>query len=378
MNRPLVMFGEDWGGLPSSTQHLAKHFAQDRPVLWVNSLGLRRPRLQAHDMRRAIGKVRAMASGQSSPSSSANPPLPAGLHVLNPRAIPWPGNPVTREINRRVLGEQLRRKLRDLGWQAPILWTSLPTAVEVVGELGEALVVYYCCDDFGSLAGVDHAAVSALESELMERSDIVFATSPSLEEKFGATRPVLLSHGVDLELFSQKQARPADLPDGQTLLFYGSISEWIDVDLIAELAGRRPDWTFVMIGAVTAAIEALLPRPNVRFLGPKRHAELPGYAQHADAVWLPFRDTPQIQACNPLKLREYLATGTPVLATPFPALMPYRHHVAIGQSAEEFASLLDGLDTTSDAVSARQSSVAGETWSARAAEALSAMDAALT
>ncbi len=46
----IVVFGEDFGGLPSSTQHIVKRLATSHRILWVNSIGLRQPRLTAKDM----------------------------------------------------------------------------------------------------------------------------------------------------------------------------------------------------------------------------------------------------------------------------------------------------------------------------------------
>ena len=57
--RDLIVFGEDWGGHPSSTQHIVSHLAADRRVLWVNSLGLRRPRLSWRDLSRAGAKLKS-------------------------------------------------------------------------------------------------------------------------------------------------------------------------------------------------------------------------------------------------------------------------------------------------------------------------------
>jgi hypothetical protein len=53
----LIMFGEDWGALPSSTQHFAHELVADRKILWVNSIGLRRPRLNRHDLLRLARKL---------------------------------------------------------------------------------------------------------------------------------------------------------------------------------------------------------------------------------------------------------------------------------------------------------------------------------
>ncbi|MBT0320910.1 glycosyltransferase family 1 protein, partial [Vibrio campbellii] len=64
---------------------------------------------------------------------------------------------------------------------------------------------------------------------------------------------------------------------------------------------------------------------------------------HWDASWLPFVDNAQIQACNPLKLLEYLATGTPVISTPFPALKPYQHMLHVVTDVEDVCASLNHL-----------------------------------
>lgn len=383
MTAPLVMFGEDWGGLPSSTQHLAKRFAKSRPVIWVNSIGLRRPRLDRRDMARAWRKLSRMTPS-SNLSTSANgaigghgatdPNLPENLTVVHPRAVPWPGNPLARFANRRILGRQIRDALRARGLAEPVLWTSLPTAVDLVGALRERAVVYYCCDDFESLAGVDHGPVGRLERELVGHADLVLTTSDHLARKLSPTRHESLPHGVDADLFGTPAPRPADLPEGPVALFYGSLSSWLNVDLISRLARSRADWRIVLVGREEVDLGALRAVPNVRFLGPRAHHALPGYVQHSDAAILPFRDIPQIRACNPLKLREYLASGTPVISTRFPAAEAYGDVVTIADDADAFARALDAVDRSPSARAVRRARVAAETWEARASAALAHID----
>jgi len=370
MARPLVMFGEDWGGLPSSTQHLARRFAEDRPVIWVNSIGLRRPRLTLKDAGRVLNKLRRMIAPRVAPVHAV--PVPAGMTVVHPRAVSWPGSALAAVMNRVLLGRQIRKALADRGLERPILWTSLPSAVDVAGALGAAGLVYYCCDDFEGLEGVDHGPVGRMERRLVARADLVFTTSDHLARKLSAGNHVSLPHGADTDHFMTPAPRPADLPTGKTALFYGSLSGWIDTGLLAELARTRPDWNLVLIGAVQTDVSELQTLDNVHLLGPRAHAELPGYVQHADAALLPFRDTPQIRACNPLKLREYLASGTPVVSTDFPALAPYRAAIQVAEGADGFSTALDSLDPK--AAGRRQSLVRGETWEARADQALAAID----
>ena len=365
MPQGIVAFAEDWGGLPSSTQHLVGRLALSRDVVWVNSIGMRRPRLDGRDLARIAAKVRGLA-GARGPGAAKPAATPERLTVVSPRAVSWPGSRLARLVNRTVLGSQVREAIAARDMKRPILWTSLPTAVPMVGALGEGPVVYYCGDDFGALAGVDHDPVSAMERELVERADLILAASERLAAKFPASRTVLMPHGVDFRLFSTPARRAADLPTrGRIAGFYGSIAEWIDVELIARCAEAMPDWTFVLIGQAQVDVSRLDAMPNVRLLGPRPHEALPSYAQHWDVSILPFRDTPQIRACNPLKLREYLAAGAPIASIDFPALAPYADVIRVTADPARFEETIRlAAGDVADA-GLRRTRVAEESWDAR-------------
>lgn len=365
VERDLVVFGEDWGAHPSSTQHLVRHLLAAYRTVWVNSIGLRRPRLSAHDMARALAKLRA-ASGGAAPPRAA-PPLPAGLSVVSPFAVPWPGSRVAEAANRWLLARRLRPLLAAQGMTRPILWASLPSAIAAVGALGERAVVYYCGDDFGALSGVDHAPVLEMEQRLVAAADLVIAASPELARRFPAAKTRLIPHGVDVGLFGNPASRAADLPDGPVAGFYGSISDWLDIPMLARAAHALPDWSFVLVGPVRTDVAALARLPNVRFLGARPHAALPSYVQHWTVSLIPFLDTPQIRACNPLKLREYLASGTPVAATRFPALQPYEPLVAAIDPGGDLVAAIHRAQAMAPDAPARRAAVAQEGWARRAA-----------
>ena len=252
----------------------------------------------------------------------------------------------------------------------PVVWASLPTAVDVIGAIPDKGVVYYCGDDFGALNGVDHKPVLGCEKRLADRADLILASSEYLCAKFDAVRTRYLPHGVDLCRFSTPTARADDLPEGNKIAgFYGSISAWLDIDLMHKTACLLPDWQFVFVGNVTIDVSVLESLSNVVFLGPKKHADLPGYVQHWTASLLPFVDSAQIRACNPLKLREYMAAGRPVIATPFPALDPYLEYISVARTPKAFASELQKVATESPFRSnCRSQAVSGEDWKARAKE----------
>lgn len=335
MNIDMLVFGEDWGQHPSSTQHLIKHLMAEQEVLWVNSLGLRRPRFNRRDLTRICHKLAAFF--QSSQVNTAQEEM-QHPELVNPLTLPLPGNSVARWINRHALTRKLKPLLNQDKAAAPILWTSLPSAVDVVGQLGERAAVYYCGDDFSALEGVDHEPVAKMEQELVEKCQLVITASSALADKFPAHKTIVLPHGVDHELFVTPQPRAEDLPSGKVAGFYGAISGWFDQQLMIETARILSDWEFVLVGPAQIDMSDLLAQPNIRWLGPRPHSELPRYSQHWDVSLLPFKRNEQILACNPLKLREYLAAGCSIVSTDFPALDGYRDLIHVSDDAAGFSA----------------------------------------
>ncbi|PHP67454.1 glycosyl transferase [Zhengella mangrovi] len=376
MPHDLVVFGEDWGRHPSSTQHLVRRLAGDRNTLWINSLGLRRPRLTRRDATRLATKAVSLLR---------TPPVPAGRTdrsdhpfraIIEPRAVSWPGSRVAAAINRRLVGTQVNAALERNGMKAPVLWTSLPTALPLVGTLGERAVVYYAGDDFAALHGVDHGPVAAMERALADRADLILAASPEIAERFDPARTVHLPHGVDFGLFSGPASRNAALPEGKTAGFYGSLNGWIDLPAIADAARRLPGWTFVLIGRIEADLAPIEGLANIRLAPPVSHDSLPSWSQHWTVSLLPFVRNRQIDASNPLKLREYLAAGRPVAATyAFPAIRDLQAPVSTPGTGKTLADAILEAETRTGEARAFVSRLANQGWDARAAHVASLIDA---
>lgn len=340
--RDLIVFGEDFGGLPSSTQHLVTRLAKNRKVLWVNSIGLRQPKFNHHDMVRAFNKLlgRAKTGYQSAARHE-----PKNITVVNVKTIPAPSSILARTLARHMLVAQIKPVINQLKLRAPILWSSLPTTADLCGHLDESAVVYYCGDDFSALAGVDHNVVTEHERKLVANADLILAASDRLCEKFPQGKTHLLPHGVDLNLFKTPTKRAADLPQrGRPIAgFYGSLSHWLDYELLNQLTEMKPDWDFVFIGPKEIHPCPLPKAENVYYLGKRAHAELPSYSQHWTVGLLPFKSNGQILACSPLKLMEYLAAGSHVISTEFPAVNPYRNDVSLAHNAIEFSNAMDRI-----------------------------------
>ncbi|WP_026374784.1 glycosyltransferase family protein [Aestuariibacter salexigens] len=365
MNR-MIVFGEDWGRHPSSTQHLAKYLSQSKDITWVNSVGMRAPGLNRRDMKRVVDKAYTLIKPSG---SNTDGHADINFNVINPAVLPWHNVAAVNAYN-------TRKVMRAIGprksGEKRIYWLSLPTAISMIEIEPEDRVIYYCGDDFMALDGVDRQMIAKWEPKLIARANIIFAASERLVKKMPADKTVLLEHGVDYSLFSTDCApHPTIKRDRPTVGFYGSISEWVDVGLLTELAQKRREYDIMLVGAVKTDISSLRVLPNVHVISAVEHHQLPSFSQHWQALLIPFKHNQQIAACNPLKLREYLAAGQPIVSTSFPALEKYRDLVSIADDAHGFISAIDNAilhsESLRDQIKRNQRQrVAKHDWSQRA------------
>src|SRR5687768_1037898 len=160
--RDLVVFSNDWDGDPLSKTHIMRILARDNRVLWVNSIGNRVPKVNAHDAKRIWKKVRGFTRGLRE--------VEQNLYVLSPLAIPLYGSDVVHKTNRGLLRTQIRVAARSLGFRNIISWSYLPASAPVSGTLGEDLVIYQCVDEFSAFSDTNGKHIAELENELLAKS----------------------------------------------------------------------------------------------------------------------------------------------------------------------------------------------------------------
>ena len=163
-------FGEWDAELWTNQQHLMSRLARRNRVLFLESLGLRQPRLAGRDLRRMASRVRRAAEGARAVD---------GLHVLSPLVIPLHGRRRLRSLNARLLQVQVGRAARSLGFERPILWSYVPQADWLVDTLEPSAVVYHCVDDIAAQKGVAAAAFREAEAHFAARADLVLASAPA-------------------------------------------------------------------------------------------------------------------------------------------------------------------------------------------------------
>jgi glycosyltransferase involved in cell wall biosynthesis len=373
-NRSIICFGgEDWWyHHPHSKYHLMRRFARaGNRVIFVNSISMGLASLNNKDLiPRITRKLKSYAKLARTTEE--------GVTVVSPAVVPFFGSGSVRAVNKRLLSAQIGSLARAKGLTRPVLWIAIPTAVEMIGNLGESLVVYQVSDKYDANT-MDHATdpqlIRELHQKAIAKADLIFYSSRKLlaDATEGLERSHLLEQAVDFDHWSRVQKltpapEVADIPRPR-IGYFGAIEPWlVDQELIKLAARERPNWNWVFIGNKSRGldIEAL---PNTNFLPAVPYNELPSFAAGFDVCVLPWETEQAFTSYgSAIKVREYLASGKPVVISPLPEYESMSDVLRIARSRADFLKLVDDALQESDPAAAakRQAAVANGTWDARA------------
>ncbi len=303
-----------------------------------------------------------------------------GITVISPAIVPFFGSAAAAATNRRLLTAQISSLAKRRGLTKPILWIAIPTAVEVVGRLNESMVIYHVSDKYDANT-MDHATDVALIRKLHERAieaaDLVFYSSRKLFEEItaGREKSYLLEQAVDFDHWSRVSGEKMEVADAVAKIsqprvgYFGAIEPWlIDQELVKRASRERPDWNWIFIGNKSRGLE-IEDLPNIHFLAPVSYEELPNYAAGFDVCVLPWNtEVPFTSYGSAIKVREYLASGKPVVISPLPEYESMSDVLRIGRTRDQFLNLVEDAlhETGSEPIRARQEAVKEGTWDSRA------------
>ncbi|MFL5244369.1 MAG: glycosyltransferase [Gemmataceae bacterium] len=368
MHPPLLVFADDWGRHPSSCQHLIRHLLDHREVVWVNTIGTRTPRLNAATLGRGFEKIRHWAKKKASSVD-----LPSHLRIVNPKMWPWFGSRFSRRLNRGLLVRQLTPLLHKYA-NPPLAVTTLPIVADLVGSLPAERWVYYCVDDFSLWPGLDQTTLLQMDEELIQKVDSIITVSETLQariKKCGRDSR-LLTHGVDLTFWQE----PGDIPgkkawdglEAPLVVFWGVIDRRMDVAAVRQLAHDLKKGTILLVGPRAEADPILFELPRIVHLPPIAFEHLPLLAKAASVLVMPYADLPVTRAMQPLKLKEYLATGRPVVASDLPANRSWRDSLDLASTPEAFSQAVQERLATGlpDIQAQARERLSGESWTEKA------------
>jgi len=356
---------------------IMSRLAKRVPVLWVNSIGMRAPSPGKTELvlHRYVRKLKSTLKGLRRDETS-------GMWVYSPVFIPR-YNPRMVEVNGRLVGLQVSALLRKLKIKRPAVWATVPTCAPMVERRRWAASVWNRSDEFSAFPEADASLIAPLEDRLLRACDsAVYVNRMLFEREQGRVKAAeFIGHGVDFNHFASARPGvkpPSEVPEELKDLprpivgFYGALDDYtIDLELLIKVARRIRPATLLIIGPKAMDISRLVAEPNVKYTGPVPYPKLPNYAAQFDVALMPWLQNDWIKGCNPIKLKEYLSLGFPVVSIRFAELERYEHLVYGADSHDQFLDAIGRAVNEHDPalVEQRRASVRNDSWDSLADKA---------
>lgn len=370
--------GEDWWyhNRAHYDMQMMRELSYLMPVLYVNSIGMRVPTVTEGGMffKRVKRKLKSFSRGLVR--------VRPQFAVQSPIVVPGRRG---MKLSGWLLPRQVARSARKLGMKNPLIWVACPPGIQAALQMKHAGLVYQRTDRFECYEGVDAALIKGFDTTLKSEADVVLYCSRHLydtESPDGAPS-AFIDHGVDFSAFveagdhtaARGSAAPALIQaalagvEGPRVGFIGDLDSAVfDHEFLLAVAALQPGTQFVLVGASTLPDGWAAGAPNVHLTGRVPYEDVPATMAAMDVLMMPWHRSEWIEACNPIKLKEYLATGRPVVSTDFPELQHYGGLVAIANDPVGFAAAISVALESPEAtlIERGRDRIADATWTSRA------------
>ena len=342
---------------------MMRELSERVPVLYVNSISMRVPKLSEGRMffKRAWRKLQSYRRGLVR--------VRPNFGVYSPFSIP---GKLGASLSRPFAPGMVRRAARKMGMRNPLVWVACPPGAQFLHALNPTGLIYQRTDRFEAFKGVDPEFIGACNRILFEQADLTLYCSSLLmeeEEELGLRR-AFIDHGVDFERFEQAGLKPEPPADLKALArplvgFVGGIdAHTFDPELFVQVARLLPEHQFMLVGSCSLP-DGWCELPNVHLLGQRPYEQVADYMAACDVLIMPWNQSAWIKACNPVKLKEYLASGRPLVSTDFYELKHYTGLLTVAEGPEAFAAgIRAALNEPGDAAQRREH-VREATWTKR-------------
>lgn len=365
--RIMAMAPNPWDGLWMNRQQVLSRLGKRFPILYSTGA---RSTWDREFFSRGAGGLFGKFSARDSVVIDEPPFLPfrvPGIAALDSAAI-------------RLIARRWRRQLDRFGDAPLVAYLFHPDYEVFLDALRPDYLVYHAYDLLSRTPS--WGASEQRQMQVLRDANLIIATSKVIAEDLQArcNRPVtVVPNGVDFEAFqAPAAAEPADLAalPRPRIAHVGRLNRKIDIELMAELARRHPDWSVILIGPVVDLDERdtrihaqCRSIPNLHLLGAKPRDELPGYMHAIDVGLLAYRTgVLWTEGIYPLKLHEYLASGLPIVSADIPAVRDFPDVVRIARSVDEWSNAIEAAlaDTVPERRTLRVETARANSWTRRA------------
>lgn len=275
-----------------------------------------------------------------------------------------------RLLARTIDGELLRRAIDPLLDRRAVdgIWVSHPRWWPAVASVGSMPIIYDRMDDPVAMSACPRY-VRSLENDLIQRADVLVASSPALKNSSGRDDALEVRNAArdDVEWPALRESVPSRVRSGagtepRRVLFFGTIGRWLDFEVLERLA-ESTSVDLRLIGPIRCPLSTQLRRcvdPTMT-----HEALMTLASEWADCLILPFVQDSFAETVDPVKLYEYVALWKPILSPPLKVLELARAFIETYEGVEDVLEALERADTRP--LPEHREFVLGNTWEARAA-----------
>jgi glycosyltransferase involved in cell wall biosynthesis len=372
----LCFGGEDWWyhNRGHIDIQLMRHYAKYGTTVYVNSIVMQKPSISEGRkfVKKLIRKTKSIFTGLKQTD--------AGFWVYSPFTLPIHHLGWALKLNEVILHWQARHVIHKLHMSNPIIWVACPAACDTAIKMKNGMLIYQRTDRYEEYPNVDPDIIRKYDQKLKATADLTLFVSQTLyeQEQSQCRNAFFLDHGVDYEMFADAEQDP-EMPDDIANItrpivgFFGGIDNHTsDISFMERVVDLLPEINFVFVGASSVDCRDLLSKKNITMLGQKPYEQIPHYGKCFDVAIMPWKQNRWIEACNPIKLKEYLALGKPIVSTPFNELKKYRDVVYEATTPEEFARCIKRAlaENNAERVAERRKKIQTSTWDSKARQVM--------
>lgn len=331
----IICFGSATWDYPGFQQTVMRKLSEQNKIIFLNSIGTRKINLKIDQFPFYIKRILRLFSAKKGINTS--------VLVYDPWVFPTVYSRFINVLNRYLLSTQLNRLIKKNNISEYVLWVGTPTVEPFIDLFKPVMTIYNPVDRFSSFDFVNKEKLKIKEEIIASKCDLILGTSDAIRDDLLPfnSNAISVSHGVDISHFQKvlsAKAIPEDIIHLKRPIigFFGGLSERLDYTLILEAANMYRDFSFVLIGSKLTNLDEINGIENIYQLGAKDFSELPLYLNQFDVCLIPYKVNELTLAVDPIKLREYLSTGKPVVSVDLPEVRKLQDVVYIGKDKMDF------------------------------------------
>lgn len=304
-------------------------------IIYVNSLGTRRIKFDRRQFKFYLSKIENILQKTYMYQNRCV--------VHSPKIIPLIYNKHITFLNRILIRIQIQRLLDRHNFSRYILWVGSPMVAKFHDLFEPELTVYHAVDRYAKFEFVDGEKIMECEQVIAKKADVILCTADAIRNDLIDYNCAIytIPHPVDYKHFFSAYGN-GRVPEKMKKIkkpiigYFGGLSERVNYSLIAKTANRYPDASVVLIGKKHFDGTVFENLPNIHLLGQQPFEELPLYLKQFSVCMIPYNVNELMEGVDPIKLREYMCLGKPVVSVDLPEIRKHRGLVYIGKDDDDF------------------------------------------